>query len=56
MRAHEILKHMRRQPFTPFRVHITDGASHEVRHPEMIVVTRTEIAIALGHATAFPKR
>jgi hypothetical protein len=48
MRPHEIIKHTRKQPFKAFRVCITDGTSYDVRHPELILVTRTEIAIAIG--------
>ncbi len=48
MRATEILKHVRRQPFQAFRVFLSDGSKHEVRHPEIILVTRTNVVIANG--------
>lgn len=47
MDAHEIRKHLRREPFRPFRVHLSDGSSYDVEHPELMAVSRTEIAIAL---------
>lgn len=47
MRAEEIRKHVRMQPFRPIRVFVSDGASYDVRHPEMMLVTRMEIVIGL---------
>lgn len=47
MRADEIRAHLRRQPFRPIRVYISDGSSYEVGHPEMMFVTRTEVVIGL---------
>lgn len=39
---------VRKQPFEPFRVYLTDGSHYEVRHPEMIAVSRRDVAIPLG--------
>ena len=47
MRAEEIRKHVRVQPFRPIRVYVSDGASYDVRHPEMMYVSRTEVIIGL---------
>lgn len=47
MRADEILKHVRRQPFQAFRVYVSDGASYDVRHPEMVLVTRNNVIFAI---------
>ena len=38
---------MLQQPFEPFRVCLSDGASYEVRQPEMMLVTRRQVIIAL---------
>ena len=38
---------MLQQPFEPFRVCLSDGATYEVRHPEMMLVTRRQVIIAL---------
>jgi hypothetical protein len=35
MPLEELLRVLRRQPFEPFRVHVTDGSNYEVRHPEI---------------------
>ena len=47
MRAEEILQHVRRQPFRPFCVFVSEGATYDVRHPELIFVTRRDVIIAL---------
>ena len=46
MRAGEIRAHLRKEPFRPIRIYISDGASYDVRHPELVLVTRTEVVIA----------
>jgi hypothetical protein len=47
MRPVEIRSHLRRQPFRPIRIYISDGSSYDIRHPELALVTRTEVIIAL---------
>lgn len=47
MRPGEIRAHLRRRPFRPLRVYISDGSSYDVRHPELMLVTRREVVIAL---------
>ena len=42
-----ILNHLRREPFLPIRICLSEGASYEVRHPELALVTRREVVIAL---------
>ncbi|MBW3543020.1 MAG: hypothetical protein KY476_22390 [Planctomycetes bacterium] len=34
-----------RRPFQPFRVVMSSGESYEVRHPEMALLTRTDLLI-----------
>lgn len=29
---------LRQQPFHPFRIVTSDGESHEVRHPELVII------------------
>lgn len=47
MSPHEIVKHLKRDAFRPFRMHMSDGTSYDVRHPEMAIVTRFEVVVAL---------
>lgn len=50
MNAAQVREHLRREPFRPVRIHISDGSHYDVHHPEMALVTRTEVAIALEDA------
>ncbi len=47
MEPEKIRAHLRRQPFLPIRVYISDGSSYDVRHPEMMLVARMEVVIAI---------
>lgn len=40
MRQQQLLEALRTRPFRPFRLHVTDGAAYDVRHPELVLVTR----------------
>jgi hypothetical protein len=35
------------KPFVPFRIHMTDGKSFEVQHPEFVWVFRNRLDIAI---------
>ena len=41
MRPDELLRLIWARPFRPFRLHLTNGDSHEIRHPEMASVDRS---------------
>ena len=38
---------VRMQPFQPFRIHLTNGDTFDIRHPENLMVTRRLIAVAV---------
>ena len=46
MRANEILRQQRTRPFRAIRIHLSDGACYDVRHPEMMTVTTAIVFIA----------
>ena len=50
MRTSEIDNQLHQRPFVPFKLCMSDGNSFEVRHPEMILVSRTIIVVALHEA------
>lgn len=50
MRPEELRDIIREQPFRPFRIFVSDGSAYDVRHPELIMVTRRSINIALPTA------
>jgi hypothetical protein len=44
MAPNELLAAVRRRPFRAFRLHLSDGSSYEVRHPETFLVgNRTSV-------------
>jgi len=43
----KIIEQLKREPFRPFAVCLSDGSSYEIRHPEMALVTRATVAVAL---------
>ena len=47
MRAEELTELLRRQPFAPFRMHLTAGQTYDIRHPELLWVRRQCADIAL---------
>jgi hypothetical protein len=38
MNADAIREFLRRQPFEPFVIRMSNGETHEVRHPECLIV------------------
>ena len=45
MRLEEFQQLLQARPFRPFRLHLSNGRSHEVRHPELAVAGRTTMFI-----------
>lgn len=46
--THEELRDLtRRQPFKPFRLHLTTGATHDIRHPDLIMVGRRSAVVGI---------
>ena len=45
MRPQDIHQHMKQCPFVPFRFHFSDGSSFDVGYPELIMVSRTVLAL-----------
>ncbi len=43
----ELLSH---RPFRPFRLVMSSGQSYEVRHPEMAMLTRTDLLVGVGES------
>lgn len=53
MRPDELVKLLRRRPFIPLCLHMTDGQTYDVRHPDNVIVTRSyaHIGMATDQAT-----
>ncbi len=47
MRLNELREVLRKQPFEPFRIQLSYGQTHEVRHPEFASLTRTSVYVGI---------
>ena len=47
MAPEELRDVLRTQPFQPFRLVITDGQAHEIRHPDLLWVGRRSAMVGL---------
>jgi hypothetical protein len=43
MRPEDFRELLGRRPFQPFRLHLSNGADYEVRHPELALVARSVV-------------
>jgi len=48
MDPQELVGAVRRRPFTPFRLTLTEGSTYDVRHPEFCMVGRRSAIIGLA--------
>jgi hypothetical protein len=46
----ELIAHLKKQPFEPFRIRMADGAAYEIRHPEVILVGHRTITVGLARS------
>ncbi len=47
MKPDDVLQLLRKRPFEPFRVHLSDGSTFEIRHPELAIVERSKVIIGV---------
>ncbi|MGD0088330.1 MAG: hypothetical protein ABSE73_00225 [Planctomycetota bacterium] len=47
MRANDLSDLLKRKPFVPMRIYMSDGTTYEIRHPETYLFGQSYIAIAL---------
>jgi hypothetical protein len=45
MRPQDLKEELRRQPFDPVRLHLTDGTVYEIRHPDLVMVGRSKLLV-----------
>ncbi len=50
MTAEDLIELLEERPFVPMRLHLDDGRFHDIRHPEMAIVTPTLVAIGLSQS------
>lgn len=46
MMSEDIRQFLLSKPFEPFRLHVTEGSTYDIFHPDAVFVTRTYIVIA----------
>lgn len=47
MRPEELTELLRKRPFVPLRIHMTDGETYDIRHPDVVLVLRQRVDIGL---------
>jgi hypothetical protein len=47
MAPQDIEDAVRRRPFAPFRITLTEGSTYEVRHPELCMVGRRAVIVGV---------
>jgi hypothetical protein len=47
MRPEDLTALLRKRPFVPLRIHMTDGHTYEIRHPDAILVSRSHAMVIL---------
>ena len=47
MPPQDLLNALRVRPFVPFRLHVSEGATYEIRHPEMMLVGLASVIVAI---------
>jgi hypothetical protein len=45
--AEEILARQLEAPFTPFKIHISNGRSIDIQHPEQMLVYQNSVVVAV---------
>jgi hypothetical protein len=47
MTPEELEDYLKRRPFMPFRIQMNNGRVHEVRHPEMAILTMDAVVVGV---------
>jgi hypothetical protein len=47
MTAEDLIELLEERPFSPIRLYLSDGRTHDVRHPEMAIVSEDIVTIGL---------
>lgn len=56
MRPEELYERVHESPFVPLRVHMSNGRTHEIRHPEMAIIGDDTVALGVPNSVSnFPQ-
>ena len=45
MNAQDLSRYLRQRPFVPFRIHLDDGRTIDIRHPELMMLGKRTAVI-----------
>lgn len=48
VRQQEVRDALRKEPFQPFRIHLSNGHSYDIRHPEFAALTRRTVFVGVS--------
>ena len=54
MPIEQVLELLHAQPFRPFRLHLVDGSSFEIRHPELLMPGARALVVGISANPALP--
>jgi hypothetical protein len=55
MRPEDLREFTRRQPFVPYRIHLTGGKTYDIVHPDQVIVLRSRMIIGVGDENSIPE-
>jgi hypothetical protein len=47
MRPEDVREHLEARPFEPIRLFMSDGATFDIRHPDMCIVSRSAVYVGI---------
>jgi hypothetical protein len=47
VRPEDVLELLREQPFEPFRIYLSDGATFDIWHPDLAIVQRSQVVVGV---------
>jgi len=47
VRPEDVRGHVAEKPFKPFRIFMSDGATFDVRHPELCIIERSSVYVVI---------
>ena len=50
MRPEDVREHIIKQPFQPFRIYMSDGATFDVAHQDMCLISRSAVYVVIPDA------
>jgi hypothetical protein len=54
MRREDVLRVLQERPFRPLRLHQSNNIVHDIRHPDMAIVTPSSIVVGISAPDSTP--